>query len=70
MNFHKVKTVCRIVRIIVGLGLIATGVITGIYWFYLGALPLIAGIANFCPLCIVTKRCALPETTETIDESN
>lgn len=70
MNFHKVKTVCRIVRIIVGLGLIATGVITGIYWFYLGALPFIAGVANFCPLCIVTKRCALPEPVEKIDESN
>ena len=70
MNFHKVKTVCRIVRIIVGLALIAAGVITEIYWFYLGVLPLIAGLANFCPLCIVTKKCALPEPSEKTDESN
>jgi len=26
-------------------------------WFALGLLPLIAGITNFCPLCILTKKC-------------
>jgi len=53
----KVRKFCRVFRIILGLVLIAAGVITGIAWFYLGILPLVAGIANFCPLCIITKKC-------------
>jgi len=28
-------------------------------WFYLGAIPLIAGIVNFCPLCAITKECPI-----------
>ena len=44
--------------------LIATGVITSNPWFYLGAIPLIAGLMNFCPLCIITKKCDLPEPKE------
>ena len=64
MNFNKIRKVCRVVRIVVGLALIVTGVITGINWFYLGVLPLIAGIANFCPLCIFSKKCDLPQETE------
>jgi len=57
MNYNKIRSTCRVVRIIAGLGLIATGVITGNTWFYLGVLPLIAGIINFCPLCLITKKC-------------
>jgi hypothetical protein len=64
MDFNKIRKICRPVRIVVGLALIATGVITGIIWFYLGVVPLIAGIANFCPLCIITKKCDLPEPKE------
>jgi len=64
MDFNKIRKVCRVVRIIVGLALIVTGIITGIKWFYLGLLPLIAGIANFCPLCIFSKKCDLPQETE------
>ena len=64
MDFNKIRKVCRVVRIIVGLALIVTGVITGNKWFYLGVLPLIAGIANFCPLCIFSKKCDLPQETE------
>ncbi|WP_297433369.1 DUF2892 domain-containing protein [Sulfurimonas sp.] len=64
MDFNKIRKVCRVVRIVVGLALIVTGVITGINWFYLGVLPLIAGIANFCPLCIFSKKCDLPQETE------
>jgi hypothetical protein len=26
-------------------------------WFAFGLLPLIAGIMNFCPLCIISKKC-------------
>jgi len=47
----------------VGLALIVVGLITGIVWFYLGVLPLIAGLTNFCPLCIITKKCDLPQNS-------
>lgn len=40
----------RILRAIVGLGLIGYGVYSGIYWFYLGAIPLITAIINLYPL--------------------
>ncbi len=40
----------RIVRIIVGLALIGYGVYSQNYWFYLGVLPLVTGIINWCPL--------------------
>ncbi len=57
MNVMKIRAVCRPIRIALGLGLIATGFITGNAWFYLGVIPLTAGLANFCPLCIITKKC-------------
>ena len=64
MDVNKIRKVCRVVRIIAGLALIAVGVITGNYWFYLGVLPLIAGLTNFCPLCFITKQCDLPQNPE------
>ncbi len=57
MDVNKIRKVCRPIRIVLGLSLIAVGVVTGIKWFYLGVFPLIAGLANFCPLCIITKKC-------------
>ncbi|MGE0737808.1 YgaP family membrane protein [Sulfurimonas sp.] len=59
MNFDKIRKNCRVIRIVVGLALIITGVVTGNAWFYLGVLPLVAGLTNFCPLCIITKKCSL-----------
>ena len=56
MDFNKIRKFCRVFRIILGIALIITGFITGTVWFYLGIIPLIAGIANFCPLCIITKN--------------
>ena len=55
----KIRRFCRVFRIVIGLVLIGIGVASGIYWFYLGVIPLIAGIANFCPLCIITKKCEI-----------
>ena len=26
-------------------------------WFYLGIIPLVAGLADFCPVCIFSKKC-------------
>jgi len=57
MDVNKIRTVCRPIRIVLGLALIGAGVYTGINWFYLGVIPLIAGLSNFCPLCIITKKC-------------
>jgi hypothetical protein len=59
MNYDKIRKNCRVIRIVGGLALIVTGFITGNAWFYLGVLPLIAGIANFCPLCLITKKCSI-----------
>jgi hypothetical protein len=57
MNVNKIRATCRPIRIVLGLALIAYGVYSGNQWFYLGAIPLIAGLVNFCPLCIITKKC-------------
>ena len=57
---QKIRKFCRVFRIILGLALIIAGVVTGIVWFYLGVIPLIAGITNFCPLCMITRKCELP----------
>jgi len=57
MNINKIRAACRPIRIVLGLALISYGVYSDNQWFYLGAIPLIAGLANFCPLCIITKKC-------------
>jgi len=62
MNVNKIRKFCRVFRILVGLLLIAVGVIQagtvdGSSLWFLGAVPLIAGLVNFCPLCIITKKC-------------
>jgi len=63
MDVNKIRKICRPIRIIMGLILIAIGFFTNIAWFYLGVIPLIAGLTNFCPLCIITKKCDLPQNT-------
>ena len=59
MNVQKIKSICRPIRIIGGLSLIAYAVYSGNNWFYLGVIPLIAGVVNFCPLCKITGQCEL-----------
>jgi hypothetical protein len=61
MDFNKIKKICRPVRIVAGLGLIAGAFLTDTVWMYIGVAPLIAGITNFCPLCLITKKCDLPQ---------
>lgn len=56
-RYDKIRAFCRPFRIVLGLGLIITGFITGINWFYLGVIPLLAGISGFCPLCLISKKC-------------
>jgi hypothetical protein len=66
MNIYdKIRKFCRTFRIILG----TVALIAGFYfvgeeqfyntWFLLGLLPLIAGITNFCPICIITKKCTV-----------
>ena len=57
MNVNKIRKICRPIRIVVGLALIAAAFVTGNKWFFLGVVPLIAGLSNFCPLCLITKKC-------------
>jgi len=60
-NYNKWRKNCRIFRAILGIGLIAAAVVTGNKWFYLGVLPLAAAATNFCPVCILSKKCDLPQ---------
>ena len=64
MDFNKIRSFCRVFRIFIGLTLITAGLITGIVWFYLGLIPLLAGLFNFCPLCIISKKCDLPQDSK------
>ncbi len=57
--YEKIKRFCRLFRVILGLILIIVGIMTGNFWFYLGVIPLIAGVLNFCPLCIISKKCKI-----------
>ena len=57
MNIMKIKKVCQPIRMGVGVALVATGFVTGNAWFFLGVIPFVAGATNFCPLCIITKKC-------------
>jgi len=65
--FDKIRAFCRPFRIILGLVLISVGIYTGNMWFYLGVIPLIAGLVDFCPVCIISKKCTPKnlESTET-----
>ena len=63
-------TTNRIIRIVVGLALIGYGLYSGIAWFYLGFIPLITGVINWCPLemkmgtCDPASGCCASNTKE------
>lgn len=57
--FNKLKRFRRPFRIIMGLTLVALGLITSNGWFFLGIIPLLVGITNFCPVCALTKKCSI-----------
>ena len=61
MNVNKIRKVCRPFRIVLGLTLIGVGIYLANSWFFLGAIPLVAGLLNFCPLCMITKQCDISE---------
>lgn len=55
--FDKIRSFCRPFRIVIGLVLIAIGFFIDNAWFYLGVIPLIVGLMDFCPVCIISKKC-------------
>ena len=60
--FEKIRNFCRSFRIILGSAVLIVGYLLGngsldLGWWYLGLLPLIAGLVNFCPVCIISKQC-------------
>ena len=62
MNYNKIRSVCSIFRVVLGIALIIAGLLlldTWEYapWLFLGILPLVAGFFKFCPLCIISKKC-------------
>ena len=56
-TFDKIRAFCRPFRITIGIILIIAGVYTGIIWFYLGVIPLLAGLFDICPLCKFSGKC-------------
>lgn len=57
--FDKIRNFCRSFRIVLGIILIIIGFIIENSWFYLGIIPLIAGLIDFCPTCIISKKCSI-----------
>jgi CHASE2 domain-containing sensor protein len=63
-GYDKIRSFCRKFRIIIGLLILTVGFLLGdgslnLGWWWLGLIPLIAGIINFCPICIISKKCTL-----------
>ena len=48
----------RVFRIILGLALIGYGVYSKNYWFFLGIIPLVTGLINWCPLNNLLGDCS------------
>lgn len=55
----------RILRVVVGLGLIGWGIKSGNPWFYIGAIPLVTALVSWCPAYVPfglsTKKVATKE---------
>ena len=70
--YEKIRRFCRVFRIILGSILLICGFIftdqeqAYNFWFALGIIPLIAGILNFCPLRLITKKCDLPQNNQEV----
>jgi hypothetical protein len=70
-TYDKIRSFCRKFRIIVGVVVLTIGFLLGdgslnLGWWWLGLLPLIAGIVDFCPICIVSKKC----TPKNLEQEN
>jgi len=62
-TYDKIRSFCRKFRIALGAAVLIIGYLLGdgslnLGWWYLGLLPLFAGLADFCPICIISKKCS------------
>ena len=64
-TYDKIRSFCGKFRIALGAIVLALGFVFAgegeFYnlWFALGIIPLAAGLTNFCPICIITKKCSI-----------
>ncbi len=46
----NVGKIDKVIRVVVGVGMIAYAAMTGTTWAYLGVIPLVTAAMGFCPL--------------------
>ena len=61
MDIVKIEKICRPLRMVVGLVLIALAFFTGTTWLYIGIIPLLVGIMGWRPFCVFTGKCSFKE---------
>ena len=49
----------RIIRALIGLAIMITGVVFSSWWGLVGLVPFIVGVTGFCPACYFLNRCSL-----------
>ena len=49
----------RIIRALIGLAIMITGVVFGSWWGLVGLVPFVVGVTGFCPACYFLNRCSL-----------
>lgn len=47
---RNVGSIDRIIRLVLGLGLVGVGVFAETWWGLIGLVPLLTGLVNWCPL--------------------
>ena len=64
----------RMLRILIGAGLVGYGFYSGNAWFYLGLIPLVTGLVNWCPMESMMGGCKDGEcgcsTTSNVETSS
>ena len=58
--FQKIQKICSPFRIVLGAAAVIYAIAASEPIFFLGILPIIAGITKFCPICQFTSKCEIP----------
>lgn len=61
MDILKIEKICRPLRIVLGVILIAAAFLTDTAWLYLGVFPLFVGIMGWRPFCKFSGKCSFKE---------